>query len=560
MLRYATQPRTAARAARTSPRGKPFPRKGRAWYTGCYGDARQRHTTPETHIARLGLTLSRDLLRRCVQIACFVGFALLTVASVGPAFGRIPVNLFSRLDPLVGLGAMVASRAAIGFWAAALVTVALTLVFGRAWCGWICPLGTLLDITPAPKKARWATSRAWRVGKYAMLAIVVIGALIGTLTPMVLDPIMIVTRPLQELLRPYFGTDAIGQGAGADISRFALVDVAFLSLLPLAFVLALNAISKRFWCRVLCPLGGLLGLLSHVPGIRRRVDVTACRTCGACARSCPTSAIDADRAYASGPGECIDCLRCEDACPVDAISFHSVLGETLAPKYRPERRDAFVAAGATALGVAVVAVPSLRPSLGMADEGDGAEILRPPSTDDRRLAALCVRCGACYGACPTGALKPSLSLTSAAGPWTPSLDVRPVHCTLNCNRCARVCPTDALHTPTAAEAQALGLGAVAHIDKQRCRAWAKNRACLACMAVCPIIGAIKAVERPADLPTLHRAVVSVPEVDESLCVGCDVCARTCPIGPAAIGTHLEKPLGPNGPSIPEMIGIEPSKG
>ena len=54
-------------------------------------------------------------------------------------------NVFFRLDPLVGAAAMLAGRQFMAvFWPAAIV-VALTLVFGRFFCGWVCPLGTLLD-------------------------------------------------------------------------------------------------------------------------------------------------------------------------------------------------------------------------------------------------------------------------------------------------------------------------------------------------------------------------------------------------------------------------------
>jgi ferredoxin len=188
---------------------------------------------------------------------------------------------------------------------------------------------------------------------------------------------------------------------------------------------------------------------------------------------------------------------------------------------------------------------------------DGA-ILRPPSTDDDRLAALCVRCGACYGACPTGALQPSLSLTSVAGPWTPSLEVRPAHCTMDCNRCARVCPTDALHTPTPEEAAALGLGRVAHVDHDRCRAWGSNRACLVCLGSCPIAGALTAIPRPEGLPVtgLHPSPtpVGVPVVHADLCVGCDQCGRACVLQPyPAIGLNTAAPLGPQMPSVRDRI-------
>ena len=54
-------------------------------------------------------------------------------------------NILFRLDPLAGAAAMLAARQFIALFWPALVMVGLTLVFGRFFCGWVCPLGTLLD-------------------------------------------------------------------------------------------------------------------------------------------------------------------------------------------------------------------------------------------------------------------------------------------------------------------------------------------------------------------------------------------------------------------------------
>ena len=307
-------------------------------------------------------------------------------------------------------------------------------------------------------------------------------------------------------------------------------------------MLALNALGRRGWCRLLCPLGALLGLVSKLPGIRRVVDAESCTGCGSCARSCPTLAIERDGGFASSAEECIVCLECLDACPTGASRFAATV-EPLEIGFRQDRRDAVMGMGAAAAGLTAALLPLTRP--------DDAEILRPPSTTDGRLAELCVRCGACYSACPTGSLRPSLSVISKAGPWTPMLDVRPPHCTLNCNRCARVCPTDALHTPTEDERIALGLGAVAHIDQSRCKVWARGKECMKCQGACPIRGALNAVSDPEG----RHPELSFPEVDPDLCVGCDQCSRSCAVSPAAIGTHVVEGMRPTDdkPQMPDWM-------
>ena len=488
-------------------------------------------------------TMSWSRFRRLIQILVLAAFAWLTVG--GPSLGRawLPTGPLSRLDPLVGLSAVLASRGFVAFWAVALLTIALTVVFGRVWCGWICPLGTVLEIVPLPAKLHRSVPRSWRLGKYVTLAIVLGAALIGNLGPMILDPVTIVTRPLQELARPFIGSDAIGQSIGASLGWDALHAVALLSLLPLVVVLALNLVGRRFWCRNLCPLGGLLALVSKAPGVRRRVQTDACISCARCAMVCPTGAITREEGFASSTAECITCLSCVDACKAGADGFAFSASQVLAPGYEPSRRDALVAMGATGLCLAAGVLPIARTH---------AEILRPPSTSEERLAELCVRCGACYGACPTGSLRPSVSFTSEAGPWTPMLDERLAHCTLKCNRCAAPCPTDALHTPTPQEAKALGLGVKAEVDRARCRAWARNHTCMQCQRVCPIAGALVGEERPAGLPSPNGdEPVQVPVVDKNLCVGCNLCATACVMAPAAIGA----PLPRTGAATPATSGM-----
>ena len=474
------------------------------------------------------MTWSRT--RRVTQILILVAFGALTVSSVSVGRGVLPGTLFARLDPLIGLAAVVASRTWIAFWAAALATVVLTVVLGRTWCGWICPMGTLLDIVPARRRAKNTNSpRWWRLGKYVTLAIVVGAAVFGSLTPMMLDPVTVLTRPLQELARPFAGTDAVGQSVGASLGRGAVAGVALLSLVPLLLVLGLNAVGRRAWCRDLCPLGGLLALTSRLPGVRRVVDSELCTSCNRCTAVCPTEAIDRTANHATRIAECTDCMKCIDACPTGANSFRPTPSALRLPAYRQDRRDALIAVGATGFGLSAVMLPTRR-----AED----DILRPPATTEQRLSELCIRCGACYGACPTGVLRPSVSFISEAGPWTPMLDDRPAHCTLNCNRCARPCPTDAIHTPTAVEAELLGLNKAASVNRTQCRAWAHNHDCMLCQERCPISGALTGQERPFDPALPDARPVQVPVVDTSLCVACNLCLSACPMMPPAIGVDL----------------------
>ena len=121
------------------------------------------------------------------------------------AAGRFPyADLFFRFDPLAAFGTMLAARAWLPHLALALVTLGLTLMVGRIWCGWICPMGTLLGWF----RFRIAGRRAARVPerlrgvKYVLLGAIVTMAALGNLTLMVLDPIALITRTFTTSLIP----------------------------------------------------------------------------------------------------------------------------------------------------------------------------------------------------------------------------------------------------------------------------------------------------------------------------------------------------------------------
>jgi ferredoxin len=87
-------------------------------------------------------------LRPWVQALAFILFVVVLVAAGRVAF--LPADLFFRLDPLAGLAALLAARRqAPAMLAGGLIALALAVIAGRAWCGWLCPLGTVLDWTPA---------------------------------------------------------------------------------------------------------------------------------------------------------------------------------------------------------------------------------------------------------------------------------------------------------------------------------------------------------------------------------------------------------------------------
>jgi MauM/NapG family ferredoxin protein len=491
--------------------------------------------------------------RLSVQTLLLVLFLYLLIGSRVGADTFLPSDLFFHLNPLTGLSAMLAEKRFIVPMLLGLLAIGLTLLLGRAWCSWICPLGTLLEWTSLRRfrNARGHPSQ-WRQVKYLTLLAVLMGALLGTLSLLILDPITILFRTLTSGFIPgmnwlvtrtetyLYGHDALrGFLDGFDnFIRGTLLPAAEPYFVPsialiVVFVgiLALNAIRPRFWCRYVCPLGGLLGLVSRVSLLRRTVDQEKCNKCRRCARECPVNAIDSEKAYASDPAECTLCLKCVEDCPTVAIALH---GQT--EPVQPElegltRRQVLGSFGIMLAGVALLRLaPLLR--------GTEQRRLRPPGTSEDDVMKKCIRCGVCVNICPTRAIHPSGTGADYDGTWTPMVVPRLGYCNYTCNRCGEVCPTGAIPKLSLPEKQQTVIGK-AEIDENRCIPWSQNVNCIVCQEMCPLTE--KAIELDDVTVTNSEGlevVVRRPVVIRDRCIGCGLCEHRCPVkGEAAIRVY-----------------------
>ncbi len=187
----------------------------------------------------------------------------------------------------------------------ALIVVLIIFLFGRFFCGWICPMGILLDYShklTVEKNKRFGALRKNRE-KYIVLLIVLAASLIFNFTiPYLYSPPGIVYRILiYYTLRGVIGAD----------------------LAILLFLLILDVFATRYgrtWCNTLCPLGTIISIFSIVNLVRPKVDQKTCINCLECERICPMR-IPIIQADGWAMTACNKCFKCREICPVKAIKI-----------------------------------------------------------------------------------------------------------------------------------------------------------------------------------------------------------------------------------------------
>ena len=182
------------------------------------------------------------------------------------------------------------------------------LLLGRTICGFLCPFGLiqeLLNKIPSPKL--FLPRRLTRL-KYFLLIIFVLILPFAT-----------------ELGEPTFceyicpaGTLEAGLPLIATHEEFrgVLGNLFALKIFILFAVIAACVVIHRFFCRAMCPLGAIYGLLNKYSLYRINFAAEKCIGCGRCKNVCP---LDLDPTKEIDSAECVRCKRCKKICPTRAI-------------------------------------------------------------------------------------------------------------------------------------------------------------------------------------------------------------------------------------------------
>ena len=479
-------------------------------------------------------------MRKAIQLFFLFFFTYLFFRAHYPLTSWIPVDLFLRADPLLALTTAFSSKEISAKALPAVVLIGFTVLFGRFFCGYICPLGTLLDFFDkllGIERPRFV-ERLQRL-KFYLLIVVVVSSITGANLIYLFDPLIILTRTYTILLYPLsvFLTNLALDRLRPLADYLGWVTLAYLNYSQPFFymslitgviflcIAALNIITPRFWCRYLCPLGALLSLFSRF-GIFKRVVNDRCNDCLKCKEMCPMGAIDDDPKKVK-VRECVQCRTCTLICPQEVISFK--------PTFSPFREDVRTEIGITRRGFLYSLSGGLASSFLLFNtplkRGRRDNLIRPPGAiPEEEFLNTCIRCSECMKVCITNTLQPSLLEGGLEGIWTPKADLRLAACEQTCNLCGKVCPTRAIRDLDLEEKNHAKIG-TAVIIKEKCLVWEQDKVCLICDEQCPYNAIVfKTVEG------FRR-----PFVIENRCNGCGFCEHKCPVeGEAAI---VVRPLG-----------------
>ena len=330
--------------------------------------------------------LSADIKRTARRVFQAAFLALFLVLLVKTDYGgrdelAYPVKVFLDADLLVFATSLLSAHKLPAALFLALIFVPLTILFGRVFCGWVCPFGTLHHATsfagrPAvPERGVKTAGSRW---KYLVLLFFAGAALFGLQAAGILDPISFLIRSLSMSVLPAVNTAlrsflewgySLPSRPVSDVfdGMYTFLQAHFLSFHPSRYgqafllfllfvgVLALNRRRTRFFCRFVCPLGALLGLLSRL-GLLRLSMNDRCTRCMKCRDVCSGGANPHVKDGWS-PSECVTCFNCSAVCPEGALSWKFALARGTKDRVDAGRRSLLAAFSFGAAAAWVLKVP-----------------------------------------------------------------------------------------------------------------------------------------------------------------------------------------------------------
>lgn len=238
--------------------------------------------------------MSRQRLRRTILVAS----ALLL---------PVTLNYFSPYLMTSGaaLGILTGSFIVWVVWSLA------ALFFGRAGCGWLCPLAGVQLVCDRASHGRPLRP----IRRLGTIRYVLWGLWVGAVV------ILLVNGGIERVDILYLTPHVVSVDQAGNLITLTLL-VAIVALPALL-------LGRHAFCRYLCPfapyniVGGLVGRALHLPQLRLRLSGSACSGCGSCAKTCPMS-LPVPEMVASGDmarTDCVMCGSCADGCKRGVIAY-----------------------------------------------------------------------------------------------------------------------------------------------------------------------------------------------------------------------------------------------
>jgi polyferredoxin len=466
-------------------------------------------------------------------ICCFIVFVDFR-AIIPPRYTEMLLSLqfVPSILKYVNSGAVIAG----GFF----FVLLLTLLTGRTYCSFLCPLGIGQDIFSRiggrfkKRFKRHGYKRPHTILRYSILGITLVVTLVwGIYILTLLDPYSIFGRFMTFFAKPViigvnnFLSNILGK---FDIYTLHHTPARPFQLLmysvPVVFFIIIGVMSftkGRFYCNTVCPVGTFLGLISKVSVFRIRLDDSACSRCGRCSMRCKSSCIDF-LSHEIDVSRCVGCFNCINTCQDDAISYGLVRIGNKEHKTDESRRKVIAGSMLALLGLSFSGQDKTAPKPkkeSTVKEERNYPVCPPGAASIEKFNDRCTACSLCINSCPNGVLQPALREYGLTGFMQPVMNYHKSFCTYKCTVCTDICPTDALQ-PLMLEAKQLTQLGKAIFIKDNCIVKTEKTACGACSESCPT----KAVYM---IP--YEGNLLIPEMNAEICVGCGHCEYACPTTP-----------------------------
>jgi polyferredoxin len=423
-----------------------------------------------------------------------------------------------------------------------LVILLLTLITGRTYCSFLCPLGIGQDLNSRiggrikKKFRRYGYKKPFTILRYSFLAVTLVITMVwGIYMIILLDPYSIFARFMTYFAKPV--VIVINNYAATILGKFDIYTLSNIPVrgfplivysIPAAFFLLIGGLSLtkgRLYCNMICPVGTFLGLISKISLFRIKFNETACTRCGRCAMRCKSSCIDFLKADVD-ISRCVSCFNCIHTCQDKAISYGIVNIKRKVHETDESKRRIIVGSLLLLFGMSRVsnAQDKIAPKPkkdSTVKENRTCPVCPPGGISIADFNKDCIACSLCINACPNSVLQPAYKQYGIAGIMQPVMDYHKSFCTYNCTKCTEICPTNALH-PLMLEAKKLTQLGKAKFIKDNCIVKTEKTACGACSEACPT----KACHMIA-----YEGNLVIPEVTEDICIGCGHCEFACPAAP-----------------------------